>query len=388
MNRKYLAQVNYHLRRNSIAQEWQSFLIRTSGWLLGFFLMFLPVITIGLVGSYYLEIILLLPLIIFFSLMMLVRNIAMARGKGLALALDRNQMGLWLKSPRCRQLLYVPFTLLTLVEFRHHQLVIHFRQAFIVDTEGNPRAVGGGRVKYRDWLLDGELLRKFIAEYNGQVSARQQVQTTAADWRDAPVKIVAWACVFLVIVAGEAGYVKKSTPSNNVLSIAANTINNQKTEGTLKVGKSYQSSYYNFKVKKAYLAQDKYKHKIAIFQVERTKRGHRELSDYPSITSDDFAVTRSRRGLADTINSAKSLNSASVMVGGQEKPVINLLHQETDVADDHQVTFNLAYRLPKRVKQNFYFAYLPYQIGDKPTSLEDNIQLILKVPVKSLEELR
>lgn len=147
----------------------------------------------------------------------------------MALAIDNRQRGIWVKSAKHHRAFYIPFSMINLVNLRNQQLLIYYRQAFIIDANGNPHLLGGGQLTYSCWLLNEKQLQEFIVKFNELVSKRQQIKVAGESPKK--LRLRQWGVLSLVLVVLSVVCVSWYTPAKNpliLLKIRLITIQSEK----------------------------------------------------------------------------------------------------------------------------------------------------------------
>lgn len=315
-------------------------------------------------------------------------NLYLTKTKGIMMAIDGHQMGLWAYSRRHHRMLYIPFKQIDGVKIRDQHLILQYQQSFIINEQRGPKIAGTGKLTYPLWIFSAKEADEFVKTYNKMVPKEYETsinlrQLKEVDHYKLP-KMIYFAFVLFIVYAGtipQTSSLMKGSSGQNSKKVANNIHHKD-----FKLNKTYESSDYRFKFLKAYRAKTNYGNPVGIVQVQLTAKRSQDFTNLPSVDFDSFKSATSEGRFSSEDDQPSSLVDYVVLNDG--RGVVNQLHDGNHLRQAQRVVFNIVFELPSNKNKPSYLAYQPFSFDSGPDEYDDSTAIIWKIKPSELEELK
>lgn len=283
------------------------------------------------------------------------------------LGIDKRDKGIWVRTPKDQNAIYIPFSLLISFRKKDSMLVLKYHAGFKQDSNGEIKVVVGDTINLRLSELNGQQFKVFVKEYNKLVGAKKAIdyrfKISARPQKTKQQVIGAFILfplmILLVVFPNDFSDTGLDTTSKQAKKADEETT----TQDKLQYGKVYSVEGYRFKINQGYYAKDTDGKNVVIFNIDialsaESYEQHDVLDKFASKTLQ----------LSDTADKVKEYNISrpnylEIMQDKQAYPVVNLLTNKVsygELADTTWKNMNLAYVLPEEMTGTWKLTYSEY----------------------------
>lgn len=333
-------------------------------------------IILSFFSSYGIGLLLQIGLIVIFSSIYIMRNVRLLDKEAVFLGIDEGEEGLWLQTYRYRSPIYIPFTCLEELDFTAKKIVLSYKQAFILKGEqnGDVTVLSGKRHTFSYQGLNIADVPTFIKSCN-QCLPKDKKQTfpeiVVDKSRNKMKFLFTLGLIFSMVISFNFA---KDLP----YLIVSKVENRTKETSALKVGTTFTTRNFKFKVKKALKANTDHDTQIGIVQFEIAPKKTDTTPIW--LNQMDFSIVADKKKYQT--DGKKLLEEATVVVNGQKREVVNLLDGSATFFDGEEKVVNIAFNIDQDLKE----AYLVYKDWD--SSIKNSIPIFIKIVPSELEDIK
>lgn len=333
-------------------------------------------IILSFFSSYGIGLLLQIGLIVIFSSIYIMRNVRLLDKEAVFLGIDEGEEGLWLQTYRYRSPIYIPFTCLEELDFTAKKIVLSYKQAFILKGEqnGDVTVLSGKRHTFSYQGLNIADVPTFIKSCN-QCLPKDKKQTfpeiVVDKSRNKMKFLFTLGLIFSMVISFNFA---KDLP----YLIVSKVENRTQETSALKVGTTFTTRNFKFKVKKALKANTDHDTQIGIVQFEIAPKKTDTTPIW--LNQMDFSIVADKKKYQT--DGKKLLEEATVVVNGQKREVVNLLDGSATFFDGEEKVVNIAFNIDQDLKE----AYLVYKDWD--SSIKNSIPIFIKIVPSELEDIK
>lgn len=333
-------------------------------------------IILSFFSSYGIGLLLQIGLIVIFSSIYIMRNVRLLDKEAVFLGIDEGEEGLWLQTYRYRSPIYIPFTCLEKLDFTAKKIVLSYKQAFILKGEqnGDVTVLSGKRHTFSYQGLNIADVPTFIKSCN-QCLPKDKKQTfpeiVVDKSRNKMKFLFTLGLIFSMVISFNFA---KDLP----YLIVSKMENRTQETSALKVGTTFTTRNFKFKVKKALKANTDHDTQIGIIQFEIAPKKTDTTPIW--LNQMDFSIVADKKKYQT--DGKKLLEEATVVVNGQKREVVNLLDGSATFFDGEEKVVNIAFNIDQDLKE----AYLVYKDWD--SSIKNSIPIFIKIVPSKLEDIK
>lgn len=333
-------------------------------------------IILSFFSSYGIGLLLQIGLIVIFSSIYIMRNVRLLDKEAVFLGIDEGEEGLWLQTYRYRSPIYIPFTCLEKLDFTAKKIVLSYKQAFILKGEqnGDVTVLSGKRHTFSYQGLNIADVPTFIKSCN-QCLPKDKKQTfpeiVVDKSRNKMKFLFTLGLIFSMVISFNFA---KDLP----YLIVSKMENRTQETSALKVGTTFTTRNFKFKVKKALKANTDHDTQIGIIQFEIAPKKTDTTPIW--LNQMDFSIVADKKKYQT--DGKKLLEEATVVVNGQKREVVNLLDGSATFFDGEEKVVNIAFNIDQDLKE----AYLVYKDWD--SSIKNSIPIFIKIVPSELEDIK
>lgn len=333
-------------------------------------------IILSFFSSYGIGLLLQIGLIVIFSSIYIMRNVRLLDKEAVFLGIDEGEEGLWLQTYRYRSPIYIPFTCLEKLDFTAKKIVLSYKQAFILKGEqnGDVTVLSGKRHTFSYQGLNIADVPTFIKSCN-QCLPKDKKQTfpeiVVDKSRNKMKFLFTLGLIFSMVISFNFA---KDLP----YLIVSKMENRTQETSALKVGTTFTTRNFKFKVKKALKANTDHDTQIGIVQFEIAPKKTDTTPIW--LNQMDFSIVADKKKYQT--DGKKLLEEATVVVNGQKREVVNLLDGSATFFDGEEKVVNIAFNIDQDLKE----AYLVYKDWD--SSIKNSIPIFIKIVPSELEDIK
>lgn len=315
-------------------------------------------------------------LIVIFSSIYIMRNVRLLDKEAVFLGIDEGEEGLWLQTYRYRSPIYIPFTCLEELDFTAKKIVLSYKQAFILKGEqnGDVTVLSGKRHTFSYQGLNIADVPTFIKSCN-QCLPKDKKQTfpeiVVDKSRNKMKFLFTLGLIFSMVISFNFA---KDLP----YLIVSKVENRTQETSALKVGTTFTTRNFKFKVKKALKANTDHDTQIGIVQFEIVPKKTDTTPIW--LNQMDFSIVADKKKYQT--DGKKLLEEATVVVNGQKREVVNLLDGSATFFDGEEKVVNIAFNIDQDLKES----YLVYKDWD--SSIKNSIPIFIKIVPSELEDIK
>lgn len=333
-------------------------------------------IILSFFSSYGIGLLLQIGLIVIFSSIYIMRNVRLLDKEAVFLGIDEGEEGLWLQTYIYRSPIYIPFTCLEKLDFTAKKIVLSYKQAFILKGEqnGDVTVLSGKRHTFSYQGLNIADVPTFIKSCN-QCLPKDKKQTfpeiVVDKSRNKMKFLFTLGLIFSMVISFNFA---KDLP----YLIVSKVENRTQETSALKVGTTFTTRNFKFKVKKALKANTDHDTQIGIVQFEIAPKKTDTTPIW--LNQMDFSIVADKKKYQT--DGKKLLEEATVVVNGQKREVVNLLDGSATFFDGEEKVVNIAFNIDQDLKE----AYLVYKDWD--SSIKNSIPIFIKIVPSELEDIK
>lgn len=333
-------------------------------------------IILSFFSSYGIGLLLQIGLIVIFSSIYIMRNVRLLDKEAVFLGIDEGEEGLWLQTYRYRSPIYIPFTCLEELDFTAKKIVLSYKQAFILKGEqnGDVTVLSGKRHTFSYQGLNIADVPTFIKSCN-QCLPKDKKQTfpeiVVDKSRNKMKFLFTLGLIFSMVISFNFA---KDLP----YLIVSKVENRTQETSALKVGTTFTTRNFKFKVKKALKANTDHDTQIGIVQFEIVPKKTDTTPIW--LNQMDFSIVADKKKYQT--DGKKLLEEATVVVNGQKREVVNLLDGSATFFDGEEKVVNIAFNIDQDLKES----YLVYKDWD--SSIKNSIPIFIKIVPSELEDIK
>ncbi len=333
-------------------------------------------IILSFFSSYGIGLLLQIGLIVTFSSIYIMRNVRLLDKEAVFLGIDEGEEGLWLQTYRYRSPIYIPFTCLEKLDFTAKKIVLSYKQAFILKGEqnGDVTVLSGKRHTFSYQGLNIADVPTFIKSCN-QCLPKDKKQTfpeiVVDKSRNKMKFLFTLGLIFSMVISFNFA---KDLP----YLIVSKVENRTQEASALKVGTTFTTRNFKFKVKKALKANTDHDTQIGIVQFEIAPKKTDTTPIW--LNQMDFSIVADKKKYQT--DGKKLLEEATVVVNGQKREVVNLLDGSATFFDGEEKVVNIAFNIDQDLKES----YLVYKDWD--SSIKNSIPIFIKIVPSELEDIK
>lgn len=333
-------------------------------------------IILSFFSSYGIGLLLQIGLIVIFSSIYIMRNVRLLDKEAVFLGIDEGEEGLWLQTYRYRSPIYIPFTCLEKLDFTAKKIVLSYKQAFILKGEqnGDVTVLSGKRHTFSYQGLNIADVPTFIKSCN-QCLPKDKKQTfpeiVVDKSRNKMKFLFTLGLIFSMVISFNFA---KDLP----YLIVSKVENRTQETSALKVGTTFTTRNFKFKVKKALKANTDHDTQIGIVQFEIAPKKTDTTPIW--LNQMDFSIVADKKKYQT--DGKKLLEEATVVVNGQKREVVNLLDGSATFFDGEEKVVNIAFNIDQDLKES----YLVYKDWD--SSIKNSIPIFIKIVPSELEDIK
>lgn len=333
-------------------------------------------IILSFFSSYGIGLLLQIGLIVIFSSIYIMRNVRLLDKEAVFLGIDEGEEGLWLQTYRYRSPIYIPFTCLEKLDFTAKKIVLSYKQAFILKGEqnGDVTVLSGKRHTFSYQGLNIADVPTFIKSCN-QCLPKDKKQTfpeiVVDKSRNKMKFLFTLGLIFSMVISFNFA---KDLP----YLIVSKVENRTQEASALKVGTTFTTRNFKFKVKKALKANTDHDTQIGIVQFEIAPKKTDTTPIW--LNQMDFSIVADKKKYQT--DGKKLLEEATVVVNGQKREVVNLLDGSATFFDGEEKVVNIAFNIDQDLKES----YLVYKDWD--SSIKNSIPIFIKIVPSELEDIK
>ena len=333
-------------------------------------------IILSFFSSYGIGLLLQIGLIVIFSSIYIMRNVRLLDKEAVLFGIDEGEEGLWLQTYRYRSPIYIPFTCLEKLDFTAKKIVLSYKQAFILKGEqnGDVTVLSGKRHMFSYQGLNIADVPTFIKSCN-QCLPKDKKQTfpeiVVDKSRNKMKFLFTLGLIFSMVISFNFA---KDLP----YLIVSKVENRTQEASALKVGTTFTTRNFKFKVKKALKANTDHDTQIGIVQFEIAPKKTDTTPIW--LNQMDFSIVADKKKYQT--DGKKLLEEATVVVNGQKREVVNLLDGSATFFDGEEKVVNIAFNIDQDLKES----YLVYKDWD--SSIKNSIPIFIKIVPSELEDIK
>ncbi|MBF0757924.1 hypothetical protein E4T91_04010 [Ligilactobacillus murinus] len=333
-------------------------------------------IILSFFSSYGIGLLLQIGLIVIFSSIYIMRNVRLLDKEAVFFGIDEGEEGLWLQTYRYRSPIYIPFTCLEKLDFTAKKIVLSYKQAFILKGEqnGDVTVLSGKRHTFSYQGLNIADVPTFIKSCN-QCLPKDKKQTfpeiVVDKSRNKMKFLFTLGLIFSMVISFNFA---KDLP----YLIVSKVENRTQEASALKVGTTFTTRNFKFKVKKALKANTDHDTQIGIVQFEIAPKKTDTTPIW--LNQMDFSIVADKKKYQT--DGKKLLEEATVVVNGQKREVVNLLDGSATFFDGEEKVVNIAFNIDQDLKES----YLVYKDWD--SSIKNSIPIFIKIVPSELEDIK